>query len=76
MGPEVKNLKVGQRVVASFQIACGECMYCKKKLSSQCERTNANTMEYGMYGGNTAGKSNQAPSLVDFYCDSLIDPFA
>lgn len=24
MGPAVKNLKVGDRVVASFQIACGE----------------------------------------------------
>jgi len=55
MGDEVKNLKVGQRVVASFQIACGDCMYCKQKLSSQCERTNDNTIEYGMYGGNTAG---------------------
>ena len=55
VGPEVKSVKPGDRVVASFQIACGECMYCKKKLSSQCERTNANTTENGMYGGNTAG---------------------
>lgn len=55
MGKDVKGLKEGDRVVASFQIACGECMYCKKKLSSQCERTNDNTVEYGMYGGNTAG---------------------
>ena len=55
MGPGVKNHKVGDRVVASFQIACGECMYCQKKLSSQCERTNSNTLESGMYGSNTAG---------------------
>lgn len=55
MGPEVKGLKKGDRVVASFQIACGECMYCKKKLSSQCERTNSNTIENVMYGGRTAG---------------------
>jgi len=41
--------------VASFQIACGECFYCKKKLSSQCERTNSNTIENAMYGGRTAG---------------------
>lgn len=40
VGPSVKNLSVGQRVVASFQIACGECEYCKKKLSSFCDRTN------------------------------------
>ena len=30
-------------------------MYCKKKLSSQCEKTNSNKIENGMYGGNTAG---------------------
>ena len=36
MGPGVKNLKKGDRVVASFQIACGECYYCQKKQSSQC----------------------------------------
>jgi threonine dehydrogenase-like Zn-dependent dehydrogenase len=44
-----------QRVVASFQIACGDCYYCKQKLSSQCEKTNANTLENAMYGGRTAG---------------------
>lgn len=55
VGPAVKNVKVGDRVVASFQIACGECMYCKKKLSSQCERTNASTIQNTMYGGRTAG---------------------
>ena len=54
-GPAVKNLKEGDRVVASFQIACGECMYCKRKLSSQCERTNSNTIENAMYGSRTAG---------------------
>lgn len=55
VGPGVKGLSVGDRVVASFQIACGECMYCKQKLSSQCERTNSNTIENAMYGGRTAG---------------------
>jgi len=55
MGPAVKGLTKGQRVVASFQIACGSCMYCDKKLSSQCCKTNSNTLENGMYGGRTAG---------------------
>ena len=49
-GSRVTNLNVGDRVVASFQIGCGECMYCKKKLSSQCEKTNSNSIEYAMYG--------------------------
>lgn len=55
MGSQVTGLNKGDRVVASFQIACGDCMYCKKKLSSQCERTNANTIENALYGSRTAG---------------------
>lgn len=55
VGPAVKNVKVGDRVVASFQIACGDCMYCKKGLSSQCEKTNASSTMASMYGGRTAG---------------------
>lgn len=39
-GSNVHKVKVGQRVVASFQIACGECEYCKQKLSTFCDRTN------------------------------------
>lgn len=55
VGSAVKNVQKGDRVVASFQIACGDCLYCKKKQSSQCEKTNSNTIENGMYGGRTAG---------------------
>lgn len=55
VGSAVTKVKVGDRVVASFQIACGDCYYCKQKLSSQCERTNSNTIENAMYGGRTAG---------------------
>ncbi|KAK0732915.1 chaperonin 10-like protein [Lasiosphaeria miniovina] len=54
-GPAVKNVKVGNRYVVSFQIACGECFFCKQKLSSQCEVTNSNTTAKSMYGGRTAG---------------------
>lgn len=55
VGSKVKGLKPGQRVVCSFQIACGQCQYCQKKISSQCERTNDNKIENIMYGGRTAG---------------------
>ena len=55
VGARVKGLKQGQRAVASFQIACGDCMYCKKKMSSQCERTNANKTQTTMFGGRTGG---------------------
>jgi len=55
VGPAVKKVKVGGRYVASFQIACGDCFFCKQKLSSQCEKTNANTTAKAMYGARTAG---------------------
>ena len=55
VGPEISKVKPGDRVVCSFQIACGHCHYCDQKLSSQCENTNDNTIENIMYGGRTAG---------------------
>ena len=42
-------------MVASFQIACGDCFYCKQKLSSMCEKTNSNTLENALLGSRTAG---------------------
>jgi len=54
VGPEC-NLKVGQRVVASFQIACGQCEYCKKGLSSMCDTTNDSKLMNDLYGHRFAG---------------------
>jgi len=59
VGPEVRKLKKGDRVVVSFQIACGECSYCQQKLSSMCERTNASALMGAMYGSQAA-KTNDA----------------
>ncbi|KAI0036140.1 GroES-like protein [Vararia minispora EC-137] len=55
VGPNVNNLVVGQRVVASFQIACGKCGFCKKKLSSFCDSTNNSSLQNAMYGTRDAG---------------------
>jgi threonine dehydrogenase-like Zn-dependent dehydrogenase len=52
---DTSKVQIGRRYVASFQVACGDCFFCKQKLSSQCEKTNANTTERAMYGGRTAG---------------------
>lgn len=55
MGPAVKKVKAGDRVVAAFPIACGECRNCKEQLTSACERTNENSITNAMYGKRTAG---------------------
>src|SRR3979409_1611591 len=39
VGPENKKLKVGDRVVVPFTIACGECFFCKNGFFSGCEPT-------------------------------------
>jgi threonine dehydrogenase-like Zn-dependent dehydrogenase len=42
VGSAVKNLKVGDRVVVPFVIACGECFFCQKGLYSCCDTSNPN----------------------------------
>lgn len=65
VGPGAKKFKVGDRVVASFPISCGKCDNCKEQKTSQCERTNENTIENVMYGKRTSG---MPPSMVfDLY---------
>jgi len=54
VGSKVKKVKVGGRYVASFQISCGDCFFCDRKLSSQCINTNANRTAKAMYGSQTA----------------------
>jgi threonine dehydrogenase-like Zn-dependent dehydrogenase len=40
VGAENKKLKIGDRVVVPFTIACGECFFCKRGFYSGCERSN------------------------------------
>jgi threonine dehydrogenase-like Zn-dependent dehydrogenase len=42
VGPEVKNLRVGDRVVVPFPISCGRCNACERGLFSVCENSNPN----------------------------------
>ena len=42
VGRTVKKLKVGDRVVVPFPIACGACAHCQAGLWSACENTNPN----------------------------------
>jgi threonine dehydrogenase-like Zn-dependent dehydrogenase len=56
VGPEVKERKVGDRVVIPFPIACGKCLLCKEELYSLCENTNPNAfLAEKMFGHATAG---------------------
>ena len=40
VGPAVKNVRVGQRVVVPSFISCGGCWHCERKEYSLCDNTN------------------------------------
>lgn len=57
IGPEVSNLKVGDHVLVPFNIACGQCHFCKQGLFGNCHEANPHaTAVGGIYGySHTAG---------------------
>lgn len=55
VGSAVTTMKVGDRVVAGFNIGCGECFMCRQKLSSACVKTNDSALMNTMYGNRTCG---------------------
>ncbi|GGB44707.1 glutathione-dependent formaldehyde dehydrogenase [Tistrella bauzanensis] len=56
VGRDNKALKVGDRVVVPFTIACGECFFCKRGFHSGCERSNPNkSAAEKMWGHSPAG---------------------
>ncbi|MFG6117355.1 zinc-dependent alcohol dehydrogenase [Halobacillus sp. MO56] len=72
VGPEVKNLKKGDRVVIPFNIGCGECFFCKNQMESQCDNSNPHGEIGGLFGftemfGNFPG--GQAEYLRVPYAD-------
>ena len=50
------RLKVGDRVVVPFTIACGGCFFCERQLWSLCDNSNPNAwMAEKLYGYSTSG---------------------
>src|SRR4051794_15352766 len=65
VGPDVKNLKRGDRVVVPFPIACGACWFCSSGLPTQCETSNAK--HYGPEGGLLSQKGGALFGYTDLY---------
>jgi S-(hydroxymethyl)glutathione dehydrogenase/alcohol dehydrogenase len=49
-GKDVTKVKKGDRVVVPFPIACGHCWYCEHDLFSQCDNSNPNGENAGIFG--------------------------
>lgn len=55
-GPQVKGFRIGDRVVVSSVIGCGQCFYCSKGQYSLCDNSNPNAwMQEKVYTYGTAG---------------------
>ncbi len=64
-GPEVEHIAPGDRVVVPFNISCGSCWMCERRLYSQCETTQNRKFKKGaslfgythLYGGVPGGQA-------------------
>ncbi len=55
IGSAVKKLRIGDRVVVPFNIACGACYFCERQQYSACELSNPNGVESAALLGYPAG---------------------
>jgi threonine dehydrogenase-like Zn-dependent dehydrogenase len=80
VGPEVKNIKAGDRVVVPFTIACGSCFFCKRDLWSACDNTNPNgriaKTLYGYTGSGLFGYSHMMGGFAGGQAEFVRVPFA
>src|SRR3990172_12521597 len=53
VGPEVRRVVPGDRVVVSFVIACGHCWFCRNGQTQLCE--DFRTLGAGIFGGSLGG---------------------
>ena len=65
VGKDVKKIKVGDRVVVPFPIACGHCFFCDHELPGHCE--NSNPDNYGPEGGLMTEKGGALFGYSDLY---------
>jgi threonine dehydrogenase-like Zn-dependent dehydrogenase len=80
LGDGVKNLKVGDRVVVPFTIACGHCFFCRKELWSLCDNSNPNALimekAYGFSGSGLFGYSHMMGGYAGGQAEYARVPFA
>ena len=80
VGPAIKNLKLGDRVVVPFAIACGHCFFCELKLTSLCDNSNPNASmaekAYGFSGAGLFGYSHLYGGYAGGQAEYVRVPFA
>ena len=80
VGRDTKRLKIGDRVVVPFTIACGQCFFCKEGLWSLCDNSNPNAWMleklYGYSGSALFGYSHMYGGYPGGQAQFVRVPFA
>jgi threonine dehydrogenase-like Zn-dependent dehydrogenase len=80
VGKGVSNLKVGDRVVVPFTIACGNCFFCKNEMWSLCDNSNPNAWmlekAYGYSPSGLFGYSHMMGGYAGGQAEYVRVPFA
>ena len=80
VGPDNRRLKIGDRVVVPFTIACGQCFFCQEQLGSLCDNSNPNAWVaeklYGYSGSGLFGYSHMYGGYAGGQAEYVRVPFA
>jgi threonine dehydrogenase-like Zn-dependent dehydrogenase len=80
VGSEVKKLRLGDRVIVPFPIACGRCWFCQNDLWSCCDNTNPNAWMIealtGFSGAGIFGYSHMYGGYAGGQAEYVRVPFA
>jgi threonine dehydrogenase-like Zn-dependent dehydrogenase len=80
VGPANLRLRVGDRVVVPFTIACGRCFFCERQLWSACDNSNPNARIveelYGFAGSGLFGYSHMMGGYAGGQAEYVRVPFA
>jgi threonine dehydrogenase-like Zn-dependent dehydrogenase len=80
VGSEIEALKIGDRVVVPFTIACGRCFFCERELWSACDNSNPNAWMleemYGYSGSGLFGYSHMMGGYAGGQAEYVRVPFA
>jgi threonine dehydrogenase-like Zn-dependent dehydrogenase len=80
VGNSNHKLRVGDRVVVPFTIACGQCFFCQRQLWSACDNSNPNARIveelYGFAGSGLFGYSHMMGGYAGGQAQYVRVPFA
>jgi threonine dehydrogenase-like Zn-dependent dehydrogenase len=80
VGPKVKKIQIGDKIVVPFDISCGKCSFCKEEKYAACDNSNPNPMMgdkmYGNMGSAAFGYSHMYGGYAGGQAEYVRVPYA